>query len=196
MKIVSGRSETEFVPNENLTRAELTKIALNTFGYLPIENLTEKPFKDVELNAWYAPYVAKAKEVGIIDGYADGTFQPDKAVNRAEGLKILIGASNLAVISYPIKFEDVNQNDWYVSYVTYANEKGIVSGYETEGQKTYFKPGQFITRAEIAKIAIKTFDLKSSLQDEENNLEKKENNSIDLINTIKGWIYRFTEFIS
>jgi len=41
-------------------------------------------FGDVPTNKWYKPAVDKLAKMGIIEGYSDGTYQPEKCVNRAE----------------------------------------------------------------------------------------------------------------
>ena len=44
----------------------------------------KKEFTDVSKEAWYAEVVEEAAFDGIINGYPDGTFKPEKAVTRAE----------------------------------------------------------------------------------------------------------------
>lgn len=133
--IVSGKTETSFAPNKNLTRAELTKIALNSFEFDLPENVTQKPFSDVALDAWYVAFVAKGKDEGIIGGYADGTFRPNQPVNRAEALKILIEAAGIDTADYEAQFLDTEQTAWYSPYIAYAKQKGIVEGYAIQVAK-------------------------------------------------------------
>lgn len=47
-------------------------------------------FKDVKKSHWFYPYVQKASELGIIDGYADGTFRPSDPVTRAQFSKMIV----------------------------------------------------------------------------------------------------------
>lgn len=152
MKIVQGRTMTTFAPDEPMTRAEVTKVALLLFGYdVPEATST---FADVPADAWYAKYVAAAKTAGIVDGYNDNTFHPDAEVNRAEALKIMLAASKMALDAAPESpFFDVASNDWYAPYVSFAFAKEIVSG----KTPTRFAPEESITRAEMTKIALKTF---------------------------------------
>lgn len=46
-------------------------------------------FKDVKEGAWYYPFVMKSSQMGIIDGYKDGTFRPNDNVTRAQLSKIM-----------------------------------------------------------------------------------------------------------
>lgn len=132
LNIVKGRTTDQFAPDANVTRAELIKIALVAFDYKIPETVTQNPFRDVEVQDWYAPFVQAAKDSGILQGYIDGTFRPNQAVNRAEALKILLEASKVSLTNYPNSFEDVDTKSWFALYVNYAKEKGIVAGYTVE----------------------------------------------------------------
>ena len=41
-------------------------------------------FKDVEAGRWSAKVIKKASELGIVAGYPDGTFKPDRPITREE----------------------------------------------------------------------------------------------------------------
>lgn len=156
-EIVQGRSATTFEPDSPLTRAEMVKIALLTFGYdIGTEPSTVAAFGDTDSTAWYSTYVAAAKQEGIVGGYEDGTFRPNAPVTRAEALKIILTAAAKSVDGAPASpFTDVPQSAWFAKYVNFAFAQGVVSG-KTE---TTFDPNGNITRGEMAKIAVKTYDL-------------------------------------
>lgn len=137
-KIVSGKTASTFAPDDKITRAELTKIALNTFEYTTEEEVTSAPFSDVPLDSWFTKFVTKAKESGVLQGYSDGTFRPNQSINRAEALKILIEAAQIDSTGFEASFADTDSNAWYATYLAYAKEKGIVEGYaiETEVAET------------------------------------------------------------
>ncbi len=158
-KVIKGYDDGTFKPNNELNRAELTKMVLNNFEV--VVGSGETSFSDVESSAWYSPYIEKAKELGIVEGYKDGTFKPGQSITRAEALKIVLEAAGIA-ISEEIDlgfdpFSDVKDGDgqWYTKYVLYAYDLGIVEGYKDQT----FKPEQNITRAEFAKILVKVSDL-------------------------------------
>lgn len=54
------------------------------------EDETTSPFPDVEEWTKYYDAITYLYENGIISGYEDCTFQPDREVNRVEALKILL----------------------------------------------------------------------------------------------------------
>lgn len=155
-----------FKPDNNVTRAELVKIVLAATG-VDVSQVTPIPvFSDLEPGQWYLPYVAKAKELGIIQGYEDGTFRPNSPVNRAEALKIILLASkhvtqadidearvneaqdpdNIAVLP------DVPESDWFAPYVSYAATHNIIGG-KADGK---FHAGDNMTRAEVSKVVTLT----------------------------------------
>jgi subtilisin family serine protease len=89
------------------------------------------------------------RSIGIINGYADGTFKPEKEVNRAELLKIVIEGKGItpSADEYKNCFKDVTSG-WYMPYVCYAKEQKWVEGYKNGT----FKPSQTVNKVEAIKI--------------------------------------------
>lgn len=114
-------------------------------------------FPDVADRSEHAVAVEYLKLNNIIGGYPDGSFQPDKTINRAEALKIVFLARKLlrgdeSISLQKISFPDVKASDWYYPYVQKAFSLNIVQGY-TDGS---FKPANEITASESLKIIEKT----------------------------------------
>jgi hypothetical protein len=165
--IVQGKSAIRFAPNDNITRAELLKIALNAFGYEVPVAVSEKPSGDVKISDWFAPYVQVARENKIIYGLTDA-FNPNAPATRAFAITVLIKATAFTDVvqhfhanytshadwSYA-GFPDVPMMEWFAPYVAYAKDLGVIIGY-TDGT---FGPSRSITRAEIAKIVVKLLEL-------------------------------------
>lgn len=88
-------------------------------------------------------------EHNIIGGYPDGTFRPEKTVNRAELVKILVAreGTHPSQEKYRDCFPDVT-SEWFAPYVCYAKEQGWVSGYP-DGM---FRPGNTVNAAEAIKM--------------------------------------------
>lgn len=90
--------------------------------------------------------------VPFVSGYEDGTFKPDKNVTRAEFLRMLVSAlcedfdpeHNYGTCS----FSDIPLGKWYENYIAFAEQKGLVAGYE-DGT---FHPEASITRAEASSL--------------------------------------------
>jgi hypothetical protein len=102
--------------------------------------------------------VAYLVEREIVSGFPDGTFQPDRVINRAEALKIIFEATGmLAVIpgsewesASDKLFKDVETAEWYSPYVIAAQFHGIIQGYP---DGTY-RPTSEVNKAEFLKIAL------------------------------------------
>jgi hypothetical protein len=82
------------LPGREITRAEAVKVVLEIKG-TDVPEITEKPFDDVDLEQWYAKYVAKAKELNIVQGVGGGLFEPNRSITRAELSKIAAEAAQL-----------------------------------------------------------------------------------------------------
>ncbi len=107
------------------------------------------PFADVSLQHKYQKSINFLKDNGVIMGYADGTFAPDKPLTRAEFTKIVVLGSGQAVpVATQAPFPDVPLGQWYTDYVAYCAGLDYVKGYP-DGT---FKPNQEISKAEALKI--------------------------------------------
>lgn len=104
---------------------------------------------DKNFDAIYSLYNA-----GIINGYENKDkntkeYKPEKEINRAEFLKLLMESSGKATHkNYASCFPDVKFDEWYGTYVCQAKEEGFVNGYP-DGK---FKPEGTINEAEALKM--------------------------------------------
>lgn len=136
--IVSGYEDGTYKPINKINRAEFTKILIQTA--FPDELSTFVPtacFKDVPADAWFAKYVCLAKNKGVIGGYPDGTFGPDKNINVAESLKITLEALFPNIPSA--------EGEWYQKYLNYADGQGYTV-------KEWSSVTTQITRGEMAEF--------------------------------------------
>ena len=117
---VAGYPDGSFRPQRSLNRAEFLKVALMSHPSMGDETLVPmKCFPDVGAEAWYSPYVCSAKERGIIRGYVDGFFRPDRPVSYAEAITILVRLYRYSVTS---REGDV----WYVPFVRAAHDHNVL----------------------------------------------------------------------
>lgn len=91
--VLEGYSDGTFKEGNEINRAELLKIVLEA-QYDSGDIVGSNCFSDVT-NQWYAKYVCFAKEKGVVSGYEDGTFRPERNINFAELSKILSLAYNI-----------------------------------------------------------------------------------------------------
>ena len=155
-----GYSDGTVRPNGKITRAEVATIFFRLLDddtrakYWSSEN----NFSDVSADKWYNNAVSTLSRMGVIGGYADGTFCPDAPISRAEFAKIAVSFTQnngSAVYNY---FTDVKTTDWFAPYVTAAKDAGLIEGY-SDGS---FKPESKITRAEACAIVNRTLGRKPS----------------------------------
>ncbi|MBI5754089.1 S-layer homology domain-containing protein [Candidatus Peregrinibacteria bacterium] len=108
-------------------------------------------FKDVDNLNQYCKAIEWSANQGIFQGYNDGSFKPNKAISRAEALKVILKTTKIQLISPTnnIGFTDTNSYEWYATFVQTAVSLGIVHGY----QDGSFKPNQIVTHSE-AQIMI------------------------------------------
>ena len=147
-------------PNGKITRAEVATIFFRLLDddtrakYWSSEN----NFSDVSADKWYNNAVSTLSNMGVIGGYADGTFRPDAPISRAEFAKIAVSfTQNNGSTTYNY-FTDVKTTDWFAPYVTAAKDAGLIEGY-SDGS---FKPESKITRAEACAIVNRTLGRKPS----------------------------------
>ena len=149
------KNQESYRPNDGLLRAELVKILVEAFNLPKKESVTETKFSDVDTSAWFAVYIEAASTAGVVKGYSNGTFKPAKVVNRAEALKMILGAKGVTEFTGSHNFEDVPSDSWFSDYVAYAVDKKIVKGLSD----TRFAPADTVTRAQVAKMIQLTMNL-------------------------------------
>ncbi len=136
--VVEGNPDGSFAASRTLNRAEFVKIVLG----LPEQSSSLAAgncFPDVHRGDWFSPYVCRAKDAGLVEGYPDGYFHPERPVNYAESLKILS-----ILFSYGAKSgEGAN---WYVPYATAAiNHKTALP--------SSLSYDAYLTRGQMARLA-------------------------------------------
>jgi len=107
-------------------------------------------FRDISSH-WARAEIARLSQKGIVKGFQDATFQPDRPVTRAQFATMLIQAikaSGGRVGSYTGKtsFADLPKKHWAYNNLGLAYQLGIVRGYPDR----MMKPDQAVTRAEMA----------------------------------------------
>lgn len=141
--------------DETMVLAPFRVITTNT------DNLNNRPFKDI-LNTEFDDYIRHIHDVGITNGFSDGTFRPESTITRAEAAVMLSTALNLKLENsseFDNKLKDIN-NHWAKKYITAVAQKGIMGG----GTDKTFKPDNKISVAEVCTILSKAFDFKTKSQ--------------------------------
>lgn len=111
-------------------------------------------FADVEKH-WAKENITKLYDMGIVKGDAEGNFNPNNKITRAEFTAMIVRMLNLDELTYIRMFDDVKTKDWYAKAIQTAVSNGLVKG---DGDN--FRPNDSITRQEMAIIAMSAYELK------------------------------------
>jgi len=166
---LTSTTTTPIAPSSTTAAATTTT---TTPPVLPPESTTtiyHDLFPDLKVGNQYYMGVKYLKDLGLIQGYPDGKFQPLREVNRAEALKLLTGAIKFHSMDFEEKplvnleasvnastqtaacpFPDLDKSAWFYSFVCSAFTDQVVAGYP-DGT---FQPGQTINRVEALKMDI------------------------------------------
>lgn len=109
------------------------------------------PFGDIQNHAWAQESILKLYNKGIVNGKAEGVFAPNDYVSRAEAVKMILLAFNMADDSAKCNFSDVAENSWYYPYIARAYEMQFIFGYN-DGTVGAEHP---ITREDFAVIIVR-----------------------------------------
>ena len=118
--VISGYPDGTYRPDQTVNRVEFLKIVVgSTFDDIDTEATNDTcGFSDTVSGQWYIPYLCRALEEGIVQGYPDGTFKPEQTVNFVEAAKI-------AALAHE---QDLSEDGsvWYEDYVTYTSDRLLI----------------------------------------------------------------------
>ena len=146
--IVSGTGNKTFSPERSITREEFAKILVLTMGY-QITN-AETSFDDVDVDSWYAPYVATLKEKKITEGSGNNRFNVGAKITREEACTLIYrAAAERLPDGEKREFVDADSIEAYAKEAVMALSKaGIIVG----NNNGSFLPKNNMTRAEAAVV--------------------------------------------
>jgi 2',3'-cyclic-nucleotide 2'-phosphodiesterase len=151
-QIVSGKSNTIFAPNTNVTRAEFAMMLVKA---LKLTAKAKSTFKDVPATAWYADAVAAAYENGLVSGVTSSLFAPNDKITReqmavmANNALKLKAAGKAIIVDGEKKFtDDASISSWAKAGIAVTVDRGVMSG-RGAGK---FVPKASSTRAEAAQV--------------------------------------------
>jgi uncharacterized secreted protein with C-terminal beta-propeller domain len=132
--VVEGYGDGTYKPENTINRAEFVKIIILSGDEAPEG---ANCFPDVK-DEWYAGYVCKAKSLGLVEGYPDGDFKPERPINFVEAGKIVSEGLSLEV-------DESLTDEWYHGYVdSLESENAIPPSVATFDE--------YISRGEMAEM--------------------------------------------
>lgn len=127
--IAEGYVDGSFKPNQQVTRAEFTKLIASALN-LPAAS-GELTFSDKDsIQAWALPFVQQSVQAGIINGYEDGTFKANNNITRSEMAVMVVKALDLELEeAATLEFTDNDSIPAYAKpYVATAVKHGLIEG--------------------------------------------------------------------
>ncbi|MZQ83475.1 S-layer homology domain-containing protein [Paenibacillus sp. 5J-6] len=162
-QVFEGYEDGTFKPDKSVSRIEAITAAVRLMGLREqaesaTEMATKLNFKDADkIPAWAVGYVAVALENDLFTEN-DSSVEPSKEADRLWATTLLVKALKLeseakAKMNTQLTFKDAKQIPaGSVGYVAVAIEKGLVDGFEDNT----FRPGQNVTRAQLAALLDRT----------------------------------------
>ena len=151
--LLSGTSDTTFSPDTGMTRGMFVTALGRLAGINPDSYQTGK-FTDVKADAYYAPYVNWAAQIGIVEGITATTFAPDTNINREQMAVIMKNYAAKLGYDLPqtlkaVTFADNTQiSSWAKDAVKSMQQAGILAG----KNENKFDPKGTATCAEVATV--------------------------------------------
>ncbi len=152
-----GYPDGTFKPDRSVTRAEFAVLLMNALK--PAGQGAELPFKDKgAIGSWAVKQIAQCVELGIIHGYADGTFRPNKTITHAEMIVMVVRAANLPVAGDAAAgyMDEADIPPFARGQAAAAKLYGVTS-YMTDGR---FRPDEPSTRAESVSAIVNMLKVK------------------------------------
>lgn len=158
-------------PNGQITRAEVATIFFRLLRDEVRDGAftTSNSYSDVAYGKWYNNPISTMSALGIITGYPDGTFKPNKPITRAE-FAAIAARFDETQSGKSATFSDVIGH-WAAKEIGIAYYNDWIKGYP-DGT---FKPDQNITRAEAMTLINRV-------------LERKPESPADLLTNMNKWI--------
>ena len=144
-----GYPEGHFGPNNTVSRAEVATVFFRMMEDTAREKYWTKKnnYSDVTINQWHNNAISVMSNMGILSGFADGTFRPDEPMTRGQVASVFAKFADETQVkpgSDALSFTDT-QGHWAENAIAITATAGWMRGY-AEGS---FCPNDTITRAEF-----------------------------------------------
>ena len=165
--LFNGTGTNEFSPGDSMTRGMFVTV-LGKANKLDTSAYGTSKFKDVPANAYYAPYVTWAAEVGVVSGTSATTFSPDNSITREDMAVMLYRYARAD--GYDTSYEEAKLLDFpdagkVSEYAQVAMAWAVTHGV-LAGSDGYLNPKGYATRAETAQIFYNSDEVLSTKVDD------------------------------
>ena len=168
--VVNYPQPDQLEPLREITRAEIAVLiyqALVATGQenpLPsayiVKPETEIPsFSDI-VGHWAEPFIRALVSMNLTQGFADGTYQPDQAMSRAQYTALIAAAFNPPAKRPSPEFTDIAKDFWAANAIEVAARGGFVGGFSDRT----FRPTQNVQRLQVIVSLVNGLGLVASDQ--------------------------------
>lgn len=146
--VINGFDDGTFRPSTSVTRGQAAAIVNRVLKHTASDTTS---FSDVAPSDGFAKDIAAIQELGIINGYADGTFRPNETMTRGQMAVIVKNAFNISHASISNEssstiYADVKPSYWSYDAIVSMNLIDRTTGFKT----TTFRPGDKATRGDFS----------------------------------------------
>jgi hypothetical protein len=156
--IITGYPDGSFRPEGPITRAEFSAVMVKALG-LNINASGAQIFNDVPTTHWAYPAIETVRCSGLVSGYPNGLFLPNKSISRAEALAVLANAARIpmpsdAMINQTLSaYQDsASIPAWARPAIVAVMQAGIYANDPAEGNR--INPLRPATRADVAALVL------------------------------------------
>ncbi len=163
--LFKGTTTTKFGPDTTMTRAMFVTV-LGRLAGVDVSRFKTSSYSDVPINAtttWYAPYVEWATQMGLVEGYGDGTFGPDNKITHQQmyvlmyKYSIFVENKKTNISGTSINASDAEEvADWAKDAVKYASQQNFLV---KVGTSSRINPTGEAKRSELAQLLEKYCDV-------------------------------------
>ncbi|MBU8880483.1 S-layer homology domain-containing protein [Bacillus sp. FJAT-29790] len=143
-----------------MTKKIITLLLAVLFIFINIESaFASQSFKDVDSNFWAYSEIEYLAKRDILNNDSNGRFSTNDKITRIQAAEMIIKARHLQTSNRPApNFKDVTPDDNGYTIIATIADEGIMNG----NQQGEFKPEDKLTRAQMAAILVKAYDLKGT----------------------------------
>lgn len=158
----AGSSGGRFLPNQELSRAQLAQVLWTMCGCPEAEGASS--FSDVSSDDWFAAAVAWCQQENLMTGVSASCFAPDASLSREQMIAVLYRyarytGSSLRAGADLSEFSDQDAvSPWAVNSMRWAVSNGLISG-----SNNTLRPRDIVSRAEMASV-LYSYDLNLGLR--------------------------------
>lgn len=148
-----GYGSYRFSPERAITRAEAATLISRAMS---LSGNGRAIFRDVPTSHWAFDSVSRAYRAGVVSGYPDATFDPDRAITRMEMITMMANATHKRGYgSGSVPFADIGESYWGLPVLRQLSAEGWIQGFE-DGT---FRPERTATRAEFMSMIVSLLNL-------------------------------------